>query len=259
MDYQRTISFSLQKLTRLHNTQSSTAEFFNCLNQQICMEEHIVKILNTAKVTHDVMRFQVEKPLGYSFIPGQATDVSVNIPSLKDEKRPFTFTCLNSADYLEFTIKIYKERNGITNKLGMLKPGDELIIRDVWGDIAFKGPGVFIAGGAGITPFISIFRDLQTKNMVVGNMLIFANKTKKDIILESELSCLLGGAFISILSDQKSEGYSYGFINEEFLRVTIPPQNKKFYLCGPPQMIDTVLTYFSNMGIKEDSIIMESM
>jgi len=223
------------------------------------MEEHIVKILNTAKVTHDVIRFRVEKPLGYSFIPGQATEVSINVPDLKDEKRPFTFTSLNSADYLEFTIKIYSERNGITNRLGKLKPGDELIIRDVWGDIAYKGKGVFIAGGAGITPFISILRDLQTGNMLLGNMLIFANKTKKDIILESELSCLLGGAFLSILSDENSESYSYGLITEEFLRANIQPQYKNFYLCGPPALMESILGYFANMGISSDSIIMEKM
>jgi ferredoxin-NADP reductase len=223
------------------------------------MEEHIVRILNTEKVTHDVMRFQFEKPTGYSFVPGQATDVSINTPELKNELRPFTFTCLNSADYLEFTIKIYKERNGITNRLGMLKPGDELIIRDVFGDIAYKGEGVFIAGGAGITPFISIFRDLHERNMLIGNMLIFANKTRKDIILESELSCLLGGAFLSILSDEKTEGYSYGYLSEEFLRANMPPKYKKFYLCGPPPMMDAVLGYFTKMGIKGDSIIMEAM
>jgi ferredoxin-NADP reductase len=223
------------------------------------MEEHVVKILNTAKVTHDVMRFQVEKPQGYTFVPGQATEVSINVPDLKKEKRPFTFTSLNSADYLEFTIKIYSETKGITSKLGMLKPGDELIIRDVWGDISYKGQGVFIAGGAGITPFLSIFRDLQKRSTLVGNLLIFANKTKKDIILESELSCLLGGAFLSILSDEKSEGYSYGYITEEFLRANIQPNFKNFYLCGPPHMMDIILGYFGNMGIKGDSIIMEKM
>ena len=138
----------------------------------------------SGQVTHDVKRFRVEKPEGYSFIPGQATEVSINTPELKDEKRPFTFTCLNREPYLEFTIKIYPSHNGITNELGKLNPGAELIIRDVWGAISYKGKGVFIAGGAGITPFISIFRDLRTKNEISGNTLIFANKTKADIILE---------------------------------------------------------------------------
>jgi ferredoxin-NADP reductase len=93
------------------------------------MEEYVVRILNIEHVTHDVKRFQVEKPAGYSFIPGQATEMSINTPAWRNEKRPFTFTYLRSASYLEFTIKIYSERNGVTNAPGQLiiettgKPG----------------------------------------------------------------------------------------------------------------------------------------
>ena len=223
------------------------------------MEEHIVRILNIEQVTHNVKRFRFEKPEGYSFKPGQATDVSINTPELKNEKRPFTFTCLNSAGYLEFTIKIYTDHNGITNEIGKLKPGAELIIRDVWGDIAYKGIGVFIAGGAGITPFISILRDLEQKNLVAGNILIFANKMQKDIILESELSHLLGKSFVNILSGENIAGYSYGFITDEFLKKYISPKTKKYYLCGPPPMMEAIIKQLSNIGISESQIIMEKM
>jgi len=68
------------------------------------MDQHIVKILGIKQVTHDVKCFRIEKPEGYSFVPGQATEVSINIEGWKDEKRPFTFTCLNEHPYLEFTI-----------------------------------------------------------------------------------------------------------------------------------------------------------
>lgn len=221
------------------------------------MEKHIVKILNVEQVTHDVKRFQVEKPEGYSFIPGQATEVSINTPELENEKRPFTFTCLNSEPYLEFTIKIYSLRSGVTNELGKLKPGDELIIRDVWGAISYKGKGVFIAGGAGITPFISIFRDLRTKNEISGNKLIFANKTKADIILENEFSDMLGNAFINILSDEKNDNYFNGMISEDFLKTHIGDLNKKFYVCGPPPMMDVVLKQLANLGVGENSITLE--
>ena len=54
------------------------------------------------------------------------------------------------------------------NGISKLKPGDDLIIRDVWGAISYKGEGVFIAGGAGVTPFISIFRDLKIKKSSPG-------------------------------------------------------------------------------------------
>ncbi len=181
------------------------------------MEEHIVRILSIDQVTHDVKRFRFEKPSGYSFEPGQATDVSVNSTELKEVLRPFTFTSLRSDPFLEFTIKIYDSRNGVTKALGRLKPGDELIIRDVWGAISYKGKGVFIAGGAGITPFLSILRDLRTKNKISGNTLLFANKTRADIILESELNSMLGNDFMNILSEEKAEGYFFGMIDTEFI------------------------------------------
>jgi ferredoxin-NADP reductase len=221
------------------------------------MEEHIVKILSTEQVTHDVKRFRIEKPEGYSFIPGQATEVSVNTPELKNEKRPFTFTCLNRDPFLEFTIKIYPSHYGITNELGKLNPGAELIIRDAWGAISYKGNGIFIAGGAGITPFISIFRDLRTKNNIYGNILIFANKTKADIILESELSDMLGDAFINILSDEKNGDYFHGMISEDFLKDHLGDLNRKFYVCGPPQMMKAVLKQLDNLGVGKNSITLE--
>lgn len=221
------------------------------------MEEYIVKILRIDQVTHDVKRFQIEKPAGYSFIPGQATDVSVNTPEFRDRKNPFTFTCLTSAPYLEFTIKIYSSHNGMTNELGKLKPGDELIIRDVWGAINYKGKGIFIAGGAGITPFISILRNLQVTNEVAGNRLLFANKTKADIILEDEFRKILGTDFINILSDEKAEGYYHGFITEDFLKASIGDFSRNFYVCGPPPMMDAVLKQLANLGVAGNSITLE--
>ncbi len=221
------------------------------------MEEQIIKILDIEPVTHDVKRFRVEKPKGYKFIPGQATEVSINTTALKDEKRPFTFTGLNTESYLEFTIKIYPSHKGITNELGKLKTGAELIIRDVWGAINYKGKGVFIAGGAGVTPFISIFRDLKTKNEVSGNILVFANKSKSDIILEKEFKKMLGDAFINILSDEDVKGYSHGMINEDFLKANINDFGKNFYVCGPPPMMDAVLKQLANLGAPDDLITME--
>jgi ferredoxin-NADP reductase len=221
------------------------------------MEEHIVRILDVARVTHDVKRFRVVKPAGYSFTPGQATDVSINTQSLRDQLRPFTFTCLDSDPYLEFTIKIYPSHKGITNELGKLSPGDELIIRDIWGAIQYSGKGVFIAGGAGITPFIAIFRHLQSHHEISGNRLIFANKSREDIILEDELRSLLDRDFINILSEENAEGYHHGFIDEAFLKTHVPDLKARFYVCGPPPMMDMVMKQLSNLGVAENSIILE--
>jgi ferredoxin-NADP reductase len=221
------------------------------------MEEHIVRILSTKQVTHDVKMFRVEKPEGYLFVPGQATDVSINTADLRNKKRPFTFTSLTTAPYLEFIIKNYPSHNGITSKLHTMRSGDELIVRDVWGAIAFKGKGVFIAGGAGITPFISIFRDLHARNEISGNMLLFANKTKADIILEDELKSMLGKSFINILSEEKADGYFNGFISKDFLKASIDDFDQNFYVCGPPRMMDMVLKQLSELGVGKKSVTLE--
>jgi ferredoxin-NADP reductase len=221
------------------------------------MEKHIVKILKIEQVTHDVKRFIVERPAGYNFIPGQATEVAINKPGLENERRPFTFTGLTEWNFLEFTIKIYADHNGVTKKLDTLKPGDELIIHDVWGAINYKGPGVFIAGGAGVTPFIAIFRDLQLRNEARNNTLLFANKTSRDIILKQEFKKMLDKNFVNILSNESSNGYAHGLITEKFIKEHTNG-HKIFYLCGPPQMMEAVEKQLLNMNVDKDSIVKEA-
>lgn len=221
------------------------------------MEEHIVKIKSIDKITHDVVSIVLEKPANYTYTPGQATEVAINKEAWKEEKRPFTFTSLPDDNFLEFTIKTYPSHKGVTNQLLTLIPGDESIIHDVWGAISYRGEGVFIAGGAGITPFLSIFRHLKTIHKMEGNTLIFANKTKADIIHEKELSDLLGNRFINILSDEVIPGYDHGMLTEDFLKKNMESVTKKFYVCGPPPMMQAVLKQLSTLGVGENAITVE--
>ena len=221
------------------------------------MKQHIVKIQSVDKVTHDVLKIVTEKPKKYAFKPGQATNVSINKNGWKDKKNPYTFTCLPEDNYLEFIIKIYKSHKSMTNELSHLKINDELILHEIFGAISYKGQGVFIAGGAGITPFISIFRDLESKNEIGDNKLIFANKTKNDIILEKEFKALLGANFINILSDEKAEGYANGQITKDFIQANSTGINKLFYLCGPPPMMEAIEKQLADLNVDKKSIITE--
>src|SRR5258706_6602549 len=221
------------------------------------MEEHIVKILSVEPVTHNVKRFKVEKPVEYKYIPGQATEVAINRPQWEKERRPFTFTSLNEWDHLEFTIKIYTDHDGVTNQLGQLKPGDEILLHDVWGAIHYKGAGVFIAGGAGVTPFIAIFRQLQHDDELDGNTLLFSNKTHKDIILKDEFSAMLGSKFINTLTKENMPGYDYHAINEEYLRQKINNFDQQFYICGPDKMVKDIHEILKKLTGKDDLITIE--
>src|SRR5579872_7250227 len=100
-------------------------------------KEYPVKLLATRQVTPDVKEFRFEKPRGYSFVPGQATDLSIDKPEWKEKKNPFTFTGLNEDSYLQFTIKRYPDHHGVTDQLHRLQPGESVIIRDVWGAIEY--------------------------------------------------------------------------------------------------------------------------
>lgn len=221
------------------------------------MEEFIVKLISVDRVTHDVNKFKVEKPNGYSFTPGQATEVSINKSNLKDEKRPFTFTGLVDLPYLEFIIKSYDAHNGVTKQIKNLQPNDELIIRDTWGAISYKGPGVFIAGGAGITPFVAILRNLKQKNELAGSKLIFSNKTSADIILKNEFSEILGNNFINLLTRENNKEYYFGRINELFLKEQVIDFNQNFYVCGPDSFVQNINSILTNLGVVPDSIVFE--
>jgi ferredoxin-NADP reductase len=221
------------------------------------MTEFKVKILNIEPVTHDVKRFTVEKPPGYKFIPGQATEVAINKPGWENERRPFTFTALNESPNLEFIIKGYKSHNGVTDALHKLEPGDGLIIHDVWGAIEYKGKGVFIAGGAGITPFIAILRQLHHDHAIDGNKLIFSNKTMQDIILKDELEKMLGSNFINVITDEAVPGIPHLRIDKDFLKQQITDFSQHFYICGPEKFTEAIQAALVELGAKSDTVVFE--
>ncbi|WP_258097388.1 FAD-binding oxidoreductase [Marinoscillum pacificum] len=216
-----------------------------------------VKVTEVLSLTHDVKQIRTEKPNGYQFTPGQVTEVALNKKGYQEEKRPFTFTCLPSDDYLEFVIKSYFDHDGVTKQIDEIQIGDELIIDEAWGAIEYKGKGVFIAGGAGITPFISIFRDLEAKGEVEGNKLIFSNKTGKDVILEPYWDELLGEDFTSTITHEKIEGHENGMINMEFLKKHVDDYSQHFYVCGPDQMIKDISRSLKQLGASPDGIVFE--
>ena len=221
---------------------------------------HTLEIKEIENLTHDVKRLTLERPDGYTFTPGQATEVAIDKEGWRDEKRPFTFTSLKNDDHLEFTIKIYPDHNGVTEQIGKLEVGDSLIVDDAWGTIEYKGEGVFIAGGAGITPFIAIFRDLYKQGKLGDNMLIFSNKSEKDVILKDEFKAMLGDQFINVITDEEPEGDAFfldGFIDKEFLSSKIKNFDQPFYVCGPMPFNEAMMDALKELGADPEALILE--
>lgn len=220
-------------------------------------DENLVKILETKCLTHDVKRFRVTKPTGYQFVPGEATDMVINQPEWKGNRHAFTFTGLNDWDFLEFTIKIRRDHKGFTYKLDQLKEGDELFIHDSFGAFHYRGEGVFIAGGSGVTPFIAILRQLEKEGRLNNNVLIFSNKKREDIILKDEFEKMLGSNFINTLTREKTDQYDNSRIDKSYLQHKIKNFSQYFYVCGKIVMMKEIQKDLTELGAEERRVIIE--
>lgn len=221
------------------------------------MKIEIIKIKDLKHINHNVVEMVTEKPNNYDYKPGQATELAMNKEGWKDKKRPFTFTSLPKDDHLQFTIKIYPSHDGVTEQIGQLKEGDELTIGDVFGAINYKGKGTFLAGGAGVTPFISILKSLNHKNELNGNTLIFANKTEKDIFLQDTFQSFLGERYLNILSEEEKQDYRHGHIDKTLLENLDLNLSQYFYVCGPSKMTEDLIETLKNLGVQKEHIIAE--
>ena len=102
--------------------------------------EHKIKILTISEDTFETRVLVTEKPEGFNFTPGQAVNLSIAKTGWRDEERPFTMTSLPDDPCLEFTIKTYPERDGVTDEMRDLKAGDELLMGEPWGPSNTEAP-----------------------------------------------------------------------------------------------------------------------
>ena len=220
--------------------------------------KHRTTILMTEFVTHDVKRFIVKKPEIFSFTPGQGVELLIDQEKWREEGgRPFTPTSLPTDEVLEFTVKRYPEHKGVTDKLHTLTAGDHLLMSDPFGTISYKGAGVFIAGGAGITPFLSICRQLALEGPMNGQTLIFSNKTPADIICEKELLHYFGSRCHLICTREKTAGYENTRIDREYLQKILSDTKQYVYICGPDKFVEAVNAIVRELGFAAETIVYE--
>lgn len=219
-----------------------------------------MNIIKLRKITHNVRRYTLERPDGFSFEPGQATEVSIDRDGWRERKRPFTFTGLADAPELEFTIKSYFDHDGVTKALWELAAGDGLLLREPWGTITYKGRGTFIAGGAGVTPFIAILRALDRDGRLGGHRLIVSNRKAADIILREEFEAMQGLDVTWVLTDDPdadAPNIVHGRINEDFLKRRMHDISQQFYLCGPDPMVKDLRDALEGLGAATDALVWE--
>ena len=218
---------------------------------------HTVTLLMSQFVTHDVKRFIVSKPAGFSIVPGQGVELAINRPGQSEQGRPFTPTGLADDRVLEFTIKAYPAHAGVTQALHQLAPGAELLMSEPFGTIRYQGSGVCIAVVADIMPFLAILLYLSRRGELDGQTLMFSSKTPRDVICEKELRYILGDRCLLTCTGAAAPGYEQRRIDRAFLEEKIQDFKQRFYVCGPPPFMEAVNTALADLGASAESLVFE--
>ncbi len=193
---------------------------------------------------------------GFSYRPGQFAFLELRRPGRRSEEHPFTIASSPTAgDSISFTIK---ESGDFTRTIGETKPGDTARIIAPFGrfslmhDQPFKM--VFIAGGVGITPIMSMIRYLRDTADEREVVLLDANKSEEDIIFREEIESLpknFSTTFILSAPSPEWRG-EFGFVDSPVIEKYCASvlDTAHFYICGPEPMILSVLASLTEIGIQ---------
>ena len=223
---------------------------------------HTLSLKSITPVTHDTYHLTFERPAQFEFAPGQAVDMAVDRDNWRDSKHPFTMISLPGETNLEFVIKTYPQEaeghEGMTQRIAALSPGDKVLIEEPWGAIKDEGKGVFVAGGAGVTPFVSILRSrLAREGTLEGSTLVCSNSTERDIILRDSFEKMPGLHCVFVVTDEPDSPLYREKIDQPLLSDLVTPGRDKCYVCGPDAMLDDMAEALRAIGVAEEDIITE--
>lgn len=128
------------------------------------------------------------------------------------------------------------------------KPGDQFRMTEPSGEFHYETLRdnrriVCIAGGSGITPFISMAKSMLDCTEDYEMTLFFGVRDQQHIPYRKELEEMKksGLKVVYVLSEEEAEGYEYGFVNAELLEKYVDIGDATFFLCGPPAMYAFIL------------------
>ena len=236
------------------------------------MTAHEIKLVALRKreiVARETLAFTLEKPPGFTFKPGQAIDVSLIDPREMDAKGPRRAFSIVSAPHEDHILLATRARDSAFKRiLGRMPIGGRVQVEGPFGSLTLQSnrsrPAIFIAGGIGITPFMSILRDATHQGLPQAITLLYSNRRPEDAAFLPELQQLerdYRGSFklLATMTDPPAEGQEWrgrnGMIDAELIRsVLVKPSRPVFYVVGPPAMVAGMRELLTRMRIDDDDI-----
>lgn len=233
------------------------------------------EVLKTIPENEDVVSVYLAKPDDqrfWNFNSGQFASLRLKRDHDWSEPHPFTLSCAPDDDFLRMTIK---KAGQFTQAVHDMQSGQEVEISGPFGTFCQKieeqDPIVMIAGGVGITPFLSVLRHLKNSGSNKRLTLFWCNRTRQNIFALSELKELLQSLnlrLVHVLSRDQVEDlqadthagmfYEQGHITRDILDRHCRPTESAIYLCGPPGMQDSVIEELRALGVNPDRVDTEA-
>ena len=223
------------------------------------------KVTDISSETHDTYSLNFEPEDGNPIIcnPGQFMFLKLIRPGRRSELHPFTISAspLNEKQ-LQATIK---QSGNFTNSIDQTKPGDVGKIEAPFGRFSYvyHDPAkiLFIAGGVGITPIMSMVRCLRDTHDKRSVCLLYGNNTEKDIIFQQEIDALPEQfKTVHVLANAGEDWQGeQGYITADLIKKHAGDMinDAHVYLCGPPVMMDKVISALQGLGVDDKRIHFE--
>jgi propane monooxygenase reductase subunit len=219
-------------------------------------------------LTHDIRRLvlRLRDPDRVTFHAGQYMDIA--IPGADGHHRSFSMANTpGQPDRLEFMIKLYEggHFSGLLENGNGIKVGDELTCTGPYGVFTLRDSAprrlVFIAGGAGMAPIVSLLRSMAEKGTTRPAAFYYGARTKDDLFVLEELERLGRELpdlrFVPALSEaDASAGWDgeVGMVTDVVDRLEGDLTDVDAYLCGPPPMVDAAIALLERRGCAESHI-----
>ncbi|MFH1889209.1 MAG: FAD-binding oxidoreductase [Candidatus Omnitrophota bacterium] len=223
-----------------------------------------MKISEVIQRTYNVKSFRlgVEKELDYK--AGQFL-----YASLKTEKGCKRYLSISSSPtekgYIEFTKKI--TQSDFSTALNNFKPGEIITVQYPMGNFTLKegySKIAFLSGGIGITPIRSICKYATDNKLDTDIILAYANRSIKDIAFKEDFDDMQKQNHklkVTHVLSESAQGFkcTVGHISAQVIKNEVPDYSqRKFYLCGPPQMVEAMKKMLlDELSLPKEGIITE--
>jgi ferredoxin-NADP reductase len=227
-----------------------------------------VRLKAREQLAHGTMAFHFEKPAGFSFKPGQAIDLILSDPAVAGtEGARHAFSIVSAPHEGELVVATRMRDSAFKNALAQLPVGGPAQVEGPFGSLTLHKkldrPAVFVAGGIGITPFVSMLRDAATTARPQQLVLLYSNRRPEDSAFLSELQRLEGEnrnfRLVATMTQMEESRLPWmgetGKVDEALLkRVAAELADPVYYVAGPPAMVAALRDTLERAGVDGDDI-----